>query len=141
VYVRVTSSTIVEVAALRATVGQLLSGRERVLVRAIAPMEPPSVVERALGIKGPVVARAVFLRVEAPGPAKPRPQSGSRRWGRHGVRAGRDGQQGSVELPEGNGDGSARAWFRSADPYQVEHRLRHAERQGLRAFGNHNILW
>ena len=81
VYVRVTSSTIVEVAALRATVGQLLSGRERVLVRAIAPVEPSSVIERVLGLEGPVVARAVFLRVEAPGSAKPRPQSGSRRGG------------------------------------------------------------
>ena len=81
VYVRVPPSTVVAVTAFRATIGQLLSGQERVLVRAIAPMEPPSVVERALGIKGTVVARAAFLRVEAPGPAKPRPQSGSRRGG------------------------------------------------------------
>lgn len=79
VYVRVTSSTVVSVVTLRATVGQLLSGRERVLVRAIAPVEPPSAIERVLGIKGPVVARAVLFRVEAAKAATPRPQRGSSR--------------------------------------------------------------
>ena len=64
-YVRVTSSTVVSVVALRATVGELLSGRERVYVWAIALVEPPSVVERVLGLKGPIVARVLFLRVEA----------------------------------------------------------------------------
>lgn len=81
VYVQATSSTIIEVAAFRASVAQILSGRERVLVRAIVSVQPPSVIKRVLGLKGPVVARALFLRVEPPEVAKPGPQGGSHRGG------------------------------------------------------------
>lgn len=79
--VRVTSSTIVEVAAFRSTVGGVVSGRdrERVLVLAIGSVEPSSVIERVLGIKGPIVARAVLFRVEAAELATPRLQRGSSR--------------------------------------------------------------
>jgi hypothetical protein len=78
--VRVTSSTIVEVAAFRSKVGGVVSGRERVLVRAIGSVEPPTVVERTLGSQGPHVGRGALLRVEAAKPATPRrPQRGSQR--------------------------------------------------------------